>query len=106
MANVIRSCATRALLFNKASFKPIVTLPAALNKIQSASIQTSAIRNDIDSAAKYIGAGAATVGVAGAGKTYDKKNLKDFCFLIQLLFLIIRSWYWYSFRKFSNWLCP
>ncbi len=30
-------------------------------------ISTSAIRRDIDSAAKYIGAGAATVGVAGAG---------------------------------------
>jgi len=30
-------------------------------------ITTSAIRRDIDSAAKYIGAGAATVGVAGAG---------------------------------------
>lgn len=28
---------------------------------------TSAVRRDIDSAAKYIGAGAATVGVAGAG---------------------------------------
>ena len=31
------------------------------------SIATSTIRRDIDSAAKYIGAGAATVGVAGAG---------------------------------------
>uniref|UniRef100_A0A914EK37 ATPase protein 9 n=1 Tax=Acrobeloides nanus TaxID=290746 RepID=A0A914EK37_9BILA len=31
------------------------------------SLQTSAIRRDIDSAAKYIGAGAATVGVAGSG---------------------------------------
>ena len=31
-------------------------------------IQTSAINRDIDSAAKFIGAGAATVGVAGAGK--------------------------------------
>merc|ERR1712179_671982 len=30
-------------------------------------LQTSAVRNDIDQAAKYIGAGAATVGVAGAG---------------------------------------
>ena len=28
---------------------------------------TSPMRRDIDSAAKYIGAGAATVGVAGAG---------------------------------------
>ena len=30
-------------------------------------IQTTSINRDIDSAAKYIGAGAATVGVAGAG---------------------------------------
>jgi len=29
--------------------------------------QTSAMRKDIDQAAKYIGAGAATVGVAGSG---------------------------------------
>ena len=29
--------------------------------------QTSATRQDIDQAAKYIGAGAATVGVAGSG---------------------------------------
>lgn len=29
--------------------------------------QTSAVSRDIDSAAKYIGAGAATVGVAGSG---------------------------------------
>ena len=88
MANVIRSCATRALLFNKASFKPIVTLPAALNKVQSASIQTSAIRNDIDSAAKYIGAGAATVGVAGAGKIINKFFFsKKKSFILKLFFL-------------------
>lgn len=31
------------------------------------SLQTSAARKDIDSAAKFIGAGAATVGVAGSG---------------------------------------
>jgi F-type H+-transporting ATPase subunit c len=31
------------------------------------SLQTSAVQRDIDSAAKFIGAGAATVGVAGAG---------------------------------------
>lgn len=30
-------------------------------------MSTSVVRRDIDSAAKYIGAGAATVGVAGAG---------------------------------------
>lgn len=34
---------------------------------QSAGIHTSLVRKDIDSAAKFIGAGAATVGVAGSG---------------------------------------
>merc|ERR1711942_193554 len=33
----------------------------------SRAIQTTAQKNDIDSAAKFIGAGAATVGVAGSG---------------------------------------
>lgn len=38
------------------------------NQIQSArGLQTSLVRKDIDSAAKFIGAGAATVGVAGSG---------------------------------------
>ena len=35
--------------------------------LQLRQIQTSAQRRDIDQAAKYIGAGAATVGVAGSG---------------------------------------
>merc|ERR1711993_75807 len=34
---------------------------------QMRSLQTSAVRQDIDQAAKYIGAGAATVGAAGSG---------------------------------------
>ena len=34
---------------------------------QNRSLQTTQTRNDIDSAAKFIGAGAATVGVAGSG---------------------------------------
>jgi len=34
---------------------------------QMRSLQTSAVRPDIDQAAKYIGAGAATVGAAGSG---------------------------------------
>uniref|UniRef100_A0AAQ6IIX4 ATP synthase lipid-binding protein n=1 Tax=Anabas testudineus TaxID=64144 RepID=A0AAQ6IIX4_ANATE len=33
----------------------------------SRSLQTSAVSRDIDTAAKFIGAGAATVGVAGSG---------------------------------------
>lgn len=40
----------------------------ANNQIQAVrSLQTSLVRRDIDSAAKFIGAGAATVGVAGSG---------------------------------------
>jgi len=41
--------------------------PAAAPASQSRAIQTTAARKDIDSAAKFIGAGAATVGVAGSG---------------------------------------
>ena len=62
-SNMIRTCASRALLFNRAAFKPVLSLSAAPSRL----IQTSSVRSDIDSAAKYIGAGAATVGVAGAG---------------------------------------
>lgn len=61
MSNIIRSCTSRALLFNRAaSYKPIVA-------VASRQLNTTPIRRDIDSAAKYIGAGAATVGVAGSG---------------------------------------
>lgn len=41
--------------------KPVSILP------QIRSFQTSPVTRDIDSAAKFIGAGAATVGVAGSG---------------------------------------
>ena len=37
------------------------------NIINTNQLHTTPVRKDIDSAAKYIGAGAATVGVAGAG---------------------------------------
>ncbi|XP_048219153.1 ATP synthase F(0) complex subunit C2, mitochondrial [Perognathus longimembris pacificus] len=37
------------------------------SRVPSCSFQTSAISRDIDTAAKFIGAGAATVGVAGSG---------------------------------------
>jgi len=40
------------------------TLHASLRQFQ-----TGAVRYDIDQAAKYIGAGAATVGVAGSGNS-------------------------------------
>ncbi|KAF7408305.1 hypothetical protein HZH68_003161 [Vespula germanica] len=39
--------------------------PVCLSQVRN--FQTSLIRRDIDSAAKFIGAGAATVGVAGSG---------------------------------------
>lgn len=41
-------------------------LVSALNS-QIRQLQTSAVQRDIDQAAKYIGAGAATVGAAGSG---------------------------------------
>ncbi len=46
---------------------PSMIIPSGTTQQQQRSIATSPIRRDIDSAAKYIGAGAATVGVAGAG---------------------------------------
>jgi len=47
--------------YNTPSTPAISILPAVRN------FQTSAVSRDIDSAAKFIGAGAATVGVAGSG---------------------------------------
>ena len=70
------SALTRFVLCNAGSRNIITQLrqPVILNKsaaITSASqirgIQTTNQRHDIDSAAKFIGAGAATVGVAGSG---------------------------------------
>jgi len=43
----------------------LTSSPSLVSQIRN--IQTSAVRSDIDQAAKYIGAGAATVGVAGSG---------------------------------------
>ena len=51
------------------SVSPRLTM-AAMRSIRPASVQaihTTAVKQDIDSAAKFIGAGAATVGVAGSG---------------------------------------
>ena len=42
-------------------------VPASQSLLVSRHLQTTVKRNDIDSAAKFIGAGAATVGVAGSG---------------------------------------
>merc|ERR1712222_151732 len=49
------------LVRNAASLRP------ATSAIITRSFQTSTPQRDIDSAAKFIGAGAATVGVAGSG---------------------------------------
>jgi F-type H+-transporting ATPase subunit c len=57
---------------------PSMIIPSAT---QQRSIVTSPMRRDIDSAAKYIGAGAATVGVAGAGAglfIFDSKQTQWF----------------------------
>jgi len=43
------------------------TTPVSSLLSQIRSLQTSAVQRDIDQAARYIGAGAATVGVAGSG---------------------------------------
>lgn len=52
----------------KTSKDAAALLPAASPMIMAMrALQTSAVQRDIDSAAKFIGAGAATVGVAGAG---------------------------------------
>ena len=56
---------SRQLVFQQQS--PALTLAASFMIPTYRTIATSTIRHDIDSAAKYIGAGAATVGVAGAG---------------------------------------
>lgn len=46
----------------------VALLPQSpLTQVSLRSIQTSAVSRDIDTAAKFIGAGAATVGVAGSG---------------------------------------
>jgi len=53
-------CQSQSLVQNVQQQKPTI-LPAIR------SFRTSPVVNDIDSAAKFIGAGAATVGVAGSG---------------------------------------
>lgn len=57
---------------------PVVSSASAWTNQRS--ISTSVVRRDIDSAAKYIGAGAATVGVAGAGagKSMDEFGFPPF----------------------------
>lgn len=51
--------------FLKAS--PAFLPQTAVSQVAVRGFQTSAVSRDIDTAAKFIGAGAATVGVAGSG---------------------------------------
>ena len=57
--------ASRQIIFQQQL--PMLNAASSLMVSSPRTMATSAIRRDIDSAAKYIGAGAATVGVAGAG---------------------------------------
>merc|ERR1712013_353581 len=61
MSAVARLSMTRSLVFQR------VVSPTTLAITQARAMQTTTTRQDIDSAAKFIGAGAATVGVAGPG---------------------------------------
>lgn len=61
---------------NTALVRPLAAIPSQTQVVPAAPAQLSAVRSfqttsvtkDIDSAAKFIGAGAATVGVAGSGE--------------------------------------
>lgn len=55
----------RTFLSKRVSFQAL--LPVSQSAVLARSFQTSAVSRDIDTAAKFIGAGAATVGVAGSG---------------------------------------
>lgn len=63
---------------------PVLSAASSWMGSSQRALTTSAVRRDIDSAAKYIGAGAATVGVAGAGagkiELYRQANIdrRDF----------------------------
>ncbi len=57
--------ASRQIIFQQQL--PVLASASTLTVPSRRTIATSVVRRDIDSAAKYIGAGAATVGVAGAG---------------------------------------
>eukprot|EP00092_Neocalanus_flemingeri_P041492 GFUD01045185.1.p1 GENE.GFUD01045185.1~~GFUD01045185.1.p1 ORF type:complete len:113 (+),score=24.59 GFUD01045185.1:126-464(+) len=58
--SAITRLSARSLVFQR-----VVARQAAI--VQARTLQTTSAKSDIDSAAKFIGAGAATVGVAGSG---------------------------------------
>ena len=65
--------ASRQVIFQQQL--PVLSMASSMMVPAQRTIATSAVRRDIDSAAKYIGAGAATVGVAGAGAGTTLKML-------------------------------
>ncbi|XP_016131745.1 ATP synthase F(0) complex subunit C3, mitochondrial-like isoform X2 [Sinocyclocheilus grahami] len=56
-----------AAVLSRPEVSAAVLPPVALTQVALRSFRTSAVSRDIDTAAKFIGAGAATVGVAGSG---------------------------------------
>lgn len=74
-ARLIAPAARSAIFSNTALVRPLAAIPSNTHVVPAAPAQLSAVRSfqttsvtkDIDSAAKFIGAGAATVGVAGSG---------------------------------------
>lgn len=80
------------LFSNTALVRPLAALPMQTQFVPVApavptqfsavrSFKTSSVTKDIDSAAKFIGAGAATVGVAGSGTIRVIKNGFEFWIL-------------------------
>merc|ERR1712156_1395091 len=65
ISRIVLNCNRNALAFRPASSAFLIQ-PASAAPV-SQSLHTTVARKDIDSAAKFIGAGAATVGVAGSG---------------------------------------
>uniref|UniRef100_H2Y672 ATP synthase lipid-binding protein n=1 Tax=Ciona savignyi TaxID=51511 RepID=H2Y672_CIOSA len=59
--------ASPAVLRTIRALKPVTCVALRPDVLSTRTIQTTAVQKDIDSAAKFIGAGAATVGVAGSG---------------------------------------
>jgi len=67
MLQVTQSCPTPRYMSSLTSSPDHLSSALGVLGIQMRQLQTSAVQRDIDQAAKYIGAGAATVGVAGSG---------------------------------------
>ena len=70
MLQVTQSCPTPRYMSSVSGSPVHLSSAIEVLGIQMRQLQTSAIQRDIDQAAKYIGAGAATVGVAGSGCYY------------------------------------